>query len=403
MMPVRASDGDNFDMTGTIVHSNQPVGVSGGSGCPNIPADFPYCDHVEDMLPPIRTWAETYYATNPIQPPGMPGHDFARYLFISSVPGQTIYRQDCQTGQHTECIIDNQYGIYWDELELGQKFWSKEPFLCVWYINSSTYPDHNNGLGDPAECVINPKEQFTKTVLFQTPQSVGNIVPYVNYANIIINVNDEKNTKFDGQSILGKTSQCIDDTFEIFNIPQIAPGAHIINGDTDGVGYMSMVMDMTSPTHWSGPFATGTFHSPDTVAPKVDTVGECLNAYVHVSDSGLLPDGVNQQSLLSAIQADTSYNMSYIIDPNFIEGAGIDTSDYWMYPTDPTKPAELIMDIYDVAGNLTVVTSIYKPQIDSIKPPLNNLGVLDQWGSQTSHTTRFIIWGKPHLILPRFS
>src|SRR5688572_24867447 len=55
-----AEDADNFDFTGTYVTSSKPVGIVGGSQCPNIPPEYTYCDHVCDMIPPIRTWAQTY-------------------------------------------------------------------------------------------------------------------------------------------------------------------------------------------------------------------------------------------------------------------------------------------------------------------------------------------------------
>ena len=278
MMPVRASDPDNFDMTGTIVHANQPVGVSGGSVCPNIPADFAYCDHVEDMMPPIRTWAETYYATNYEQPPGQPGKDFARYLIISSQPGQTIYRHDCATGDHTECQIPNQYGIYWDELELGQKFWSDAPFLLVSYLNSATYPDGVNGNGDPAETIINPREQFTKEVVFETPSGTE----FTNYANIIYNIADAKNTLFDGKGILGLPSTCVDDTFAIVNIEKISPGVHRMTSDS-GAGVYIYGYGFDESYAWAGSFGTGTFHSPDTIPPLVDTQGQCFDQFIHVT------------------------------------------------------------------------------------------------------------------------
>ena len=46
-----------------------------------------------------------------------------------------------------------------------------------------------------------------------------------------------------------------------------------------------------------------------------------------------------------------------------------------MYVTDPSKPALLIVEVYDVAGNRDSITSVYKPIHDTIVPPLQNLGV----------------------------
>jgi|GEM_PF-954524 len=372
-MSVKAQGTDNYDVTGTVIHSNNPVGIIGGSGCPNIPADFPYCDHVEDMIPPIRTWATTYYTTNFVQPPTMPGHDFGLYLMISSKPGQTIYRSDYQSGTHTECIIDNKYGTYWDELELAQKFWSDAPFLLVEYINSATYPDNQNGAGDPAEVVINPREQYTKTVVFQTPISIGAQSPYDNYANITVNINDEKKTLFDGQKITSYTRQPIDGKWEIFNIPHIAPGAHTIIGDDSGVGVYIYGYGYDESYGWTGSFGTGTFHAQDTVAPRADTSGECYTGLVHLYDFGTNPGGI-PQSKLSEVRLDSDYNMAYQLDPSWHEGAGIDSTYYGEFVVDRTKPAYLRVDAFDQAGNETTVTSTYTPQTADVRPPLTNLG-----------------------------
>ncbi|HZK75353.1 MAG TPA: hypothetical protein VFD13_00445 [Candidatus Kapabacteria bacterium] len=374
---VQAQNSDDYDVTGTIVHSNNPVGILGGSQCPNIPSDFPYCDHVEDMIPPVRTWAQTYYTTNFISPPGYPNHDFGLYLFISSKPGQQIFRQDYVTGTHSECIIDNQYGTYWDELESAQKFWSNAPFLLVEYINSASYPD-NAGLyvqipGDPAEVVVNPREQYTKTVVFQTPISQGAQLPYDSYASVIVNRKDEKKTTFDKLSMLAYTHQQIDDTFEVFTVPHIAPGAHIVSGDDSGVGVYVYGYGNDESYAWTGSFGTGTFQAKDTIAPRADTTGACYAATIHFSDSGINPGGI-LQSKLSEIRLDSNYNMAYMLNPDWLEGAGLDTGGYSMFVLNLTKPAYLRVEAYDLAGNETTVISTYTPQTAQIDPPLQNLG-----------------------------
>ncbi len=380
--PVLAQGADGYDVTGTIIHANNPVGVVGGSDCPNIPADFPYCDHVEDMIPPVRTWATTYYTTNFVQPPTMPGHDFGLYLMVASKPGQTIWREDASSGAHVECQLSNKYDNYWDELELAQKFWSDAPFLLVEYMNSSTYPDHDNGQGDPAEVVINPREQYSKDVVFQTPVSVGAQAPYDSYANIIVNLKDERQTTFDGQKILSYTHQPIDDTFEVFNITHIAPGVHTVTGDTLGVGVYIYGYGYDESYAWAGNMGTKTFNSQDTVSPLADTSGSCYDAFVHLSDSGINPGGI-PQSMLNMVRLDSDYNMVYIPDPSFHEGVGLDTSSYSMYVLDRTKPAYLKVEAYDVAGNETMVISTYTPQVADIEPPLQN------FGSAVSPTTKY--------------
>ncbi len=366
-MPVKSEADTGFDMTGTIIHANKPVGVEGGSVCPNIPADYPYCDHVEEMIPPIRTWDETYYATSPVQPPGETQKDAAMYLFISSQPGQTILRQTCDSSLRTECIIPKQFGVFWDELSLGQKFTSTAPFLVVQYLNGATYPDGNNGLGDPAEVVIPSRDQFTKNVVFETPLSVGNIVPYDDYAQIICRVDDAKNVLFDHKGILGFGAVCIDDTFEIFNIPHIAPSVHEVTSDS-GVGVYIYGYGYDETYAWGSTEQCKSFQSPDTAAPLATISTECLESFIHLSDTGALA------SKLDMIRLDSVYNMNFETDLNWVEGSETDTSGYSMTVVNPSKPGILIVSVFDCAGNHTTIRSAYTPIIDSMKPPLQNLG-----------------------------
>ncbi len=300
MMPIKASDPDNFDMTGTIVHANQPVGVSGGSVCPNIPADFGYCDHVEDMMPPVRTWGETYYSNSPIQPPGQTGHNFARYLFISSQADQTIYRQSCDSSAYTECQIPNQYGDYWDELSGTQKFTSNAPFMVVEYINSSTYPDGQNGNGDPAEAIVLSREQFTPTVQFETPSGTE----FANYANIAVNVNDENKTFFDGKKITIHSKQCLDQNWDMYRVDSLSPGPHNVMGDDSGVGVWIYGYGYDESYAWSGPSQCKTFQSPDSIAPIAEISSVCFSSFIHLSDSGA------QSSGLYFVRIDSFYNIT---------------------------------------------------------------------------------------------
>ncbi len=229
LMPVKATDADNYDMSGTVIHANQPVGVLGASMDANIPNGYPNADFVCTMIPPVRTWGETYYAMNPLQPPGS-SNDYARYLFISSKPGQTIFKYNCNQGNSVECVIDAQYGIYWDELEAGERFTSDAPFLVVWYMNSASYPGPQSANGDPAMCILPSKEQFTKRVFFETPPVVPGVVSYTNYVNIICRKTDASRALYDYKSILGHGASCLDDTFEIFNIPGVSPGSSYHSG-----------------------------------------------------------------------------------------------------------------------------------------------------------------------------
>src|SRR6185503_18230300 len=170
------------------IHSNVPVGVIGGSQCPFIPVDKPYCDHVLDMMPPVRTWSKTYYSA-----PFTKRKNGDTFLILGSTNNQIIYRTNGSTRSSYATV--NRGVPFWDNSVTEPYRWeSDSAFLLVQYINSST----NDGVGvsspDPAEVVINSVEQFAKTVVFQTPAKQGGQLPYTNYANLIVNAKADSST-----------------------------------------------------------------------------------------------------------------------------------------------------------------------------------------------------------------
>jgi hypothetical protein len=369
LMPVWATGPTGFDLTGTIIHANKPIGMIGGSVDPDIPNGFPYDDFACEMIPPISRWGETYYATSFAQPPNSTDDD-ADYLFIASKAGQIIHRQACTDSPYIECTIPNQYGIYWDELPLGQKFWSNAPFLCVTYINSSSYPQGNNyGEGDPAETNINPREGFTKTVIFEAPISIGDKMPYYNYANITVNVKDAQKTLFDGKALSGIPAQCIDSNWEIFTVTNVTPGAHTVTGDDSGVGVYIYGYGFDESYAWSSPALCSTFQSKDSVPPVVTLSENCFNGSVLISDTGKLA------SKLDMLRLDTAFNMTYKPDTSWSDGTVKDSTFYNFFVVDQTEPAYLQVSAFDYAGNRTTITTGYKSDYTEIMPPLRNLGI----------------------------
>jgi hypothetical protein len=48
------------DLVGSIIQTNKPVGVMAGNPCMNTPLGATYCDHGEQMLPPVRALGSEY-------------------------------------------------------------------------------------------------------------------------------------------------------------------------------------------------------------------------------------------------------------------------------------------------------------------------------------------------------
>lgn len=181
-------------------------------------------------------------------------------------------------------------------------------------------------------------------------------------------VRDESLTRFDGKRITAYPKECLDSNWEVFRIDSITGGSHSITGDDSGVGVWVYGYGFDESYAWSSPSQCKTFKSPDSIAPVATIATQCSTSFIHLADTGSLP------SKLDMIRFDSAYNMNYTVDPNWIEGAEFDTSNYALSVFNPSKPAILIVSVFDCAGNHTTITSIYAPAIDSMRPSWQNLG-----------------------------
>ncbi|HEY3875056.1 MAG TPA: IgGFc-binding protein, partial [Candidatus Kapabacteria bacterium] len=373
LLPTKITGPIGFDVTGTVIHADRPIGVFGGCSQTNIPDTFHYFDHVEEMIPPLRTWGKTYMGTSFHQPQGAPpGHDKALYLLISSKPNQVIMRHTCLNGTDTEAVIPTQYAPVWEEEEIGNKFFSDAPFLCMEYRNSASYPDGVNGNGDPAEGFLVPREQFLNTVVTQTPTAGG---VYYNYANITVNVHDDEKTHFDGAPVNVNPGQCLDGEWEIFTINNISAGVHPISGGDSGTSVYVYGYGYDESYAYGTAEFEGNANTADTIAPFVDTSGTCFERRIHIRDSGMLPDRITPQSGIAMVRLDSIYNMTYVADSDLIEGTDVDTTGYSLSVIDQTKVGIVRVTIFDAAGNSTTVTSRYTPYLTTIEPPLMPVGI----------------------------
>jgi hypothetical protein len=361
----QAQNTDDYDVTGSIVTSNNPVGVVGASQCPNIPPDYPYCDHICDMIPPVRTWAKTYYSA-----PFVNRHGGDSFLTIASKDGQTIWRDDPSAKGRVHAILTKYQPYFINDITLQTKWYSDAPFLLVQYINSTTFGTGNDGIGDPAMVVVNSVEQFTPDVIFQTPTILSGQSTFQNFVNVVVNTQHVNSTTFDGIRILGAPGSSkisIDGIYEVYRINNLKAGTHTIHSDT-GIGCYVYGYGSYDSYAWSGALGTRTFNDPDTIPPTIKTPGDCFCAHISAADVHPLA------SKLSSFVLDTIANMIYTLDPTFVPGSGRDSSFYDICVRDSSLPAYIQITVVDIAGNRTLVRSTYNPQIADITPPVTNFG-----------------------------
>jgi hypothetical protein len=370
------------DLTGSLISSNNPIGVIGCSVDPYIPFPYGYADNCLSMLQPVRTWSDTYL-TSPFS-----GRTYGGDVYcVIATKKQTIYRNGAQAAVVN--FKGDHYFIYDDVVASPAAIWTSDaPFELMQYIPSATF-----GTGDPLSskrnqgdadmCCVNSADQYRNDVLFQIPiiDLASGQTEFTNYVNILLPTNHEFKTTYDGIPLT--TVALSPDILKIERLPipntsweavrltykaNLGEGAHRVISDT-GVGVYIYGYGTDDSYSWSGNLGIATIKSIDTIPPTVSISGTCFSTRVIARD--ILPT----DSKLNSIVTDSVYNMSLTIDPSFTVGAGIDTSFYDLQVIDITKEAFAAVAVYDMAGNRTTVKSIYTPKVISFDPPFENYGV----------------------------
>jgi hypothetical protein len=210
--------------------------------------------------------------------------------------------------------------------------------------------------------VINPAEQFSSRVLFQTPTMLNGQNGFNNYVNLILPTANEQKTTFDGKSLNSIPGVASIERLPILNTGWEAirfrydsakgNGTHIIVSDT-GVGVYIYGYGYGESYAWAGNLGVITPNSPDSMPPVAKDNNSSYRTMIHLNDNH------PKDSRLSDIQLDSITNMGIVLDPTFIPGAALDSSHYQLYVLDRSKPAYALVSTYDLAGNRTRVESRY--------------------------------------------
>ncbi len=374
------------DLTGTVIISDKSVGVIGASVCPNIKDDDNTCDHVIEMMPPVRTWSDKYF-TAPFT-----GRQYGgdAYLVIGTVPGQKIFRNGNQAA-----VLGPKYDFAFINDDGGKSphaLWTSDSgaFLLVQYVPSASFgaPGTSRNIGDPDMVVVNPAVQFGKKILFQIPVTPTGRSAFQNFLNIILPASHEAKTTIDGKPLSAPGASLSFGVGGTGGGPGRSPipgtqweaillgskntgaeGSHLIASDTT-VGLYLYGRGSDDGYAWAGALGIKSPGSPDTLCPAILPGGSCFCARVKLYDKRKPLD-----TKLNSYGVDSLYNMYFTPDPLFVPGIGLDSSYYDICVIDSSVEAYISVSSYDIAGNRTTVISTYAPGLASIKPdPLNFTG-----------------------------
>ncbi|AKF04594.1 IgGFc-binding protein [Sandaracinus amylolyticus] len=157
---------EQFDLTGSRVHSDRPVAVFGGHTCTNIPYDIVACDHLETQLAPVETWGKRF-STMPMRDPDTA---IANLLRITAAHDGTTVTLDppprsggevaLAAGEHVEIEFDRAMTIT-----------SSLPVQVAQLLVGQNITDPPLERGDPGMTTLVPEEQYRRDYVFAMPSS----------------------------------------------------------------------------------------------------------------------------------------------------------------------------------------------------------------------------------------
>ncbi|MBI5533134.1 MAG: IgGFc-binding protein [Deltaproteobacteria bacterium] len=153
------------ELTGSVVSATKKVGFFAGNTCAQVPVGASYCDHQEQMIPPVRAFGSEYAAVQ-YKPRGTT--DPTRWRFVSAADGTSITFDPASV--HAPITLNK--GA-WTEITSQTPFLAKSqdnqhPFFVAAFMTGSSQVGgaFAGDSGDPDMCNIIPPEQYMKKYVF---------------------------------------------------------------------------------------------------------------------------------------------------------------------------------------------------------------------------------------------
>lgn len=151
------------ELTGSAVLATKPVGFMAGHTCMNMPGSTSYCDHGEQMIPPVKALGMRHVGV--MYRPRVASETATYWRIVGAVDGTTLTYSTNVGGPAT--INAGQEVTF----QTGTPFTvqsqdADHPFMLFTYMTSSTHV--SSGYGDPDFVIGVPPEQYLKQYVFFT-------------------------------------------------------------------------------------------------------------------------------------------------------------------------------------------------------------------------------------------
>ena len=161
------------ELTGSVVKADKVVGLFAGHTCMNVPTGVSYCDHGEQMIPPVQAMGSEYVGVMYRPRKSEPGI----WRVIGAEPG-TQLTWSSNVGGPAALKAGQFVDFETSEPFIVKSQDSSHPFLLLSYMSGSNWKTGLNGYGD-ADVVLSvpPQQYLSRYVFFADPTyPEGNLV-----------------------------------------------------------------------------------------------------------------------------------------------------------------------------------------------------------------------------------
>jgi hypothetical protein len=159
------------DLTGTVIQATKPIGVMAGNGCMQVPLGTSFCDHGEQMLPPVKALGNEYAAV--MFRPRVTG-DKAVWHLVGTIAGTALtYEPGPPAGAPTTLSAGQVADFTTDVPFVVKSQDTAHPFMLFTYMTGSQDANLSDmgGYGDPDFVLGVPPQQFLNDYIFFTDPS----------------------------------------------------------------------------------------------------------------------------------------------------------------------------------------------------------------------------------------
>ncbi|MFN8358566.1 MAG: hypothetical protein U0264_01505 [Candidatus Kapaibacterium sp.] len=410
-----------FDLTGTIISADKPIGVISYHERTLLPQNSQNGrDHMVEMLRPTSAWGTKHVNLEFLR------DNKGDFFRIVAAENNTTWSmkyysktKDTLLGQRQGKLNKGEFYEDFNEWAgrgaiegiRGVSIWdSDKPTMVMHYQYSANWDRGDNF--DPDMVLSTPYEQYQSSSVFQTPANVAFVNNWFNYI-VEGDPNDSTSAKLkslviDGDSVYKSYPQLLENRIPTTNLywgfKAMSPGAHVVSSATKFGGYVYGFGPFNGYS-WPAGTATRALDTRDTSKPKLQY--ERSNADLHVTAIELERFGAvndtNQydQGIFDVVLIDSlsyNYKLTYLTSPQIIPLPRVTEFKFDITVIDKTKPAYAAFAVLDRAGNYVIDTIGYTPTIITAESPVMNFGKVRVGSTKTKTYTIENPNAKPTLI-----